>query len=147
MLWFPKKKIVRFRMAIGPDGLRWGFTSMVPDALPALPGRQWQRAGGGARLFTLARAGVGVGCDSGVARRAAGAAGPAVAARRGRRTLLHACTRMAFAYRRRPRPCKAAAMAGPAALSPPCHRLSLPVSRITLTQGRKTGDYCRLAGG
>src|SRR6218665_2198734 len=45
------KKIVRFRMAIGPDGLRWGFTSMVPDALPALPGRQWQRAGGGARFY------------------------------------------------------------------------------------------------
>jgi len=29
---------------------------MVPDALPALPGRQWQRAGGGARFYTLARA-------------------------------------------------------------------------------------------
>src|SRR6218665_2556958 len=71
-------------MAIGPDGLRWGFTSMVPDALPALPGRQWQRAGGSARFYTL----------------------------------LHACTRMAFAYRRRPRPCKAATMAGPATLPP-----------------------------
>src|SRR6218665_4048005 len=100
-------------MAIGPDGLRWGFTSMVPDALPALPGRQWQGAGGSARVYTL----------------------------------LHACTRMAFAYRRRPRACQAATTAGPATLSPPCHRLSLPVSRITLTQGRKTGDYCRLAGG
>src|SRR6218665_3431206 len=100
-------------MAIGADGLRWGFTSMAPDALPALQGPQWPRGRGGGRLFTL----------------------------------LPACTLMAFAYRRRPRPCKAATMAGPAALSPPCHRLSLPVSRITLTQGRKTGDYCRLAGG
>src|SRR6218665_1964250 len=93
-------------MAIGPDGLRWGFTSMVPDALPALPGRQWQRAGGGARLCTLARA-----------------------------WLLHIAVAQGPA--RRP----------PWQPLPPCLRLSLPVSRITLTQGRKTGDYCRLAGG
>src|SRR6218665_3392208 len=94
------KKRVRFRMAIGPDGLRWGFTSMVLDALP---GRQWQRAGG--RAFFC------------------------------RAWLLHIA--VVHGPARQP----------PWQALPSCHHLSLSISSITLMQGRKTGDYCRLAGG